>query len=169
MGFQVKALNACKLVSISAKSYTGASTGELQFSNTLTGSSLTKTITYGAGSTAGRLNVTLDDLGGFGFYIVSLKEGGVEVARRPLLLHCDIDCCLTKLTNELIDCACDCPKCASSLAKAQKVFLLLQSALSTADIMSGSSDSFNSGFYQDISDKYEKAKEICDNSCGCDC
>ena len=58
--------------------------------------------------------------------VISLQGSVYE--KQAVLIHCDIDCCLSKLTNELIDCACDCAKCSSSLAKAQKVFLLLQSA-----------------------------------------
>lgn len=86
-----------------------------------------------------------------------------------VLLHCDIDCCLAKLTNELIDCACDCARCASSLAKAQKVFLLIKSAeyaLTQANLTSGTTQT---GYLEDAYNKYTKAKEICDNSCGCDC
>tara|TARA_R110000851_G_scaffold33102_2_gene88242 strand:+ start:1429 stop:1920 length:492 start_codon:yes stop_codon:yes gene_type:complete len=77
----------------------------------------------------------------------------------PVLIHCDIDCCLAKLTNELIDCACDCAKCSSALAKAQKIFLLIKSA----------EYALTQGNLLDAHNKYIKAKEICDNSCGCDC
>lgn len=54
--------------------------------------------------------------------IIVTTVAGTEVDRKTVLLHCDIDCCLTKLTNELIECSCDCAKCASSLAKAQKYY-----------------------------------------------
>ena len=56
---------------------------------------------------------------------------------------------------------------AKTMAKAQKVFLLLQSAQSAVEI--ASTDVNNTGYYKDILAKYNKAKEICDNSCGCDC
>ena len=88
---------------------------------------------------------------------------------KSTLLHCDIDCCLTKLTNELIDCACDCAKCASSLAKAQKVFLLIKSADYAIIQANDGTTSARPGFLQDANSKYLKAKEICDESCGCDC
>ena len=81
--------------------------------------------------------------------------------RYAVLINCDIDCCLTKLTNELIDCSCDCAKCASSLAKAQKVFLLVQAN----DAGTGT----RSGYINDANTKYLKAKEVCDDSCGCNC
>tara|TARA_R110002051_G_scaffold315633_1_gene394175 strand:+ start:61 stop:645 length:585 start_codon:yes stop_codon:yes gene_type:complete len=95
--------------------------------------------------------------------------GGIVIYSYPVLLHCDIDCCLAKLTNELIDCACDCPKCASSLAKAQKVFLLIKSAeyaLSQAHVASLGNVS---GYLLDAHNKYMKARQVCDNSCGCNC
>ena len=94
---------------------------------------------------------------------------GNELDQKSVLLHCDIDCCLTKLTNELIDCACDCAKCSASLAKAQKVFLLIQSADYAIVQANDAPDGTRSGFLQDANDKYLKAKEICDESCGCDC
>ena len=53
------------------------------------------------------------------------------------------------------------------MAKAQKIFLLLQSAQSAVEI--AGTDVNNTGYHRDILDKYNKAKEICDNSCGCDC
>jgi len=105
-----------------------------------------------------------------GIVTVILKtQAGNEINRESVLLHCDIDCCLTKLTNELIDCACDCAKCASSLAKAQKIFLLIQSADYALIQANDASSSSRPGFIQDANSKYLKAKEICDDSCGCDC
>tara|TARA_R110002020_G_scaffold466708_1_gene689430 strand:- start:3381 stop:3905 length:525 start_codon:yes stop_codon:yes gene_type:complete len=87
----------------------------------------------------------------------------------PVLIHCDIDCCLAKLTNELIDCACDCAKCASSLAKAQKIFLLIKSAeYALAQAQSANAGNI-SGYLLDAHNKYMKARQICDDSCGCNC
>ena len=168
--FNIKVANACKLVTVRAKSFSGATTADLKFNN-LDGMALyTQSVTYSGSPLQVQINVNVANLpASNGAYQVSLWEGGVEVARRPLLIHCDIDCCLAKLTNELIDCACDCPKCSSALAKAQKVFLLLQSALSTVELGSTNQGQFNSGYYQDIVDKYIKAKQICDDSCGCNC
>ena len=105
-----------------------------------------------------------------GIITVILKtQTGNEISKQTVLLHCDIDCCLTKLTNELIDCACDCAKCATSLAKAQKIFLLLKSADYAIVQANDAADAQRPGFIEDAQNKYIKAKEICDNSCGCDC
>ena len=168
MAFNVSVHNSCKIVTVRAKAYTGASTADIVFTDLNSGAVYTSTVTYSAG--LAQQNVPVANLpAANGAYKVCLKEGGVEQACRALLINCDIDCCLAKLTNELIECACDCPKCASALAKAQKIFLLLQSAISSVGLTYTSSGGFNSGYYQDILSKYLKAKELCDNSCGCDC
>jgi len=101
--------------------------------------------------------------------IILTTAAGTEVDRKTVLLHCDIDCCLTKLTNELIACSCDCAKCSSSLAKAQKVFLLLQSADYAVVQLNDAAMGSKPGFILDANTKYLKAKEVCDDSCGCDC
>jgi len=82
------------------------------------------TLSFTGTDSIGRINLdTLANLGAKnGLFIVRLIEDGTEQVRKPLLNHCDIDCCLAKLTNELLACECDCAKCASSLAKAQKIF-----------------------------------------------
>ena len=88
--------------------------------------------------------------------VISLQGSIYE--KQAVLIHCDIDCCLSKLTNELIDCACDCAKCSSSLAKAQKVFLLLQSADYAIVQANDTSDAaVRSGFITDANSKYLKA------------
>ena len=51
----------------------------------------------------------------------------------------------------------------------QKIFLLLQSALSAVDLANTMEGSVNMGYYIDILKKYKKAVELCDSSCGCDC
>tara|TARA_R110000744_G_scaffold111872_4_gene210056 strand:- start:196 stop:726 length:531 start_codon:yes stop_codon:yes gene_type:complete len=101
--------------------------------------------------------------------VILVTQSGVELSKSSVLLHCDIDCCLTKLTNELIDCSCDCVRCASALAKAQKVFLLLTSADYAITQANDGANSVRPGFIKDANSKYLKAKEVCDESCGCNC
>ena len=169
MGFQLQVINSCTIVSASGTSY-GSSTGIITFTDLDSGTTYTQGITWSGAGGSGQTNVLVSNLpASNGVYEVSLSEGGVEVARRALLLSCDIDCCLTKLTNELIDCACDCARCSVALLKAQKIFLLLKSAKSTVELTYTVAGSTNNGYYQDIVDKYKKARELCDNSCGCDC
>ena len=104
-----------------------------------------------------------------GLINIEFYDGSTSISTYPVLLHCDIDCCLSKLTNELIDCACDCAKCASSLAKAQKIFLLIKSAEYALAQTQIANPGNISGYLIDAHNKYMKAKQICDDSCGCDC
>ena len=111
-----------------------------------------------------------------GIIVVKFNINSTVISTGYVLVHCDIDCCLTKLTNELIDCACDCPRCATALVKAQKIFLLVKSAdfaLHQAAVAQSSSASkttgLEAGYLLDASNKYTKALEICEETCGCDC
>tara|TARA_R100001510_G_C7617168_1_gene178998 strand:- start:612 stop:1124 length:513 start_codon:yes stop_codon:yes gene_type:complete len=170
MAFNINVFNSCKFLAIRATQYDPASTSaDIVISNVdpTTPGSYTAAMTYDL-TGKGRINVPTENLNSKnGVFKVCVVENGVEQACKPVLIKCDIDCCLVKLTDELIDCSCDCPRCASTLAKAQKVFLLLASAQSAVEI--ASTDVNNTGYYKDILSKYNKAKEICDNSCGCDC
>ena len=166
MGLNIKVANSCKLISIRAGQYDSTSTSaSINIENLETGVSYTAVMNYTGGR--GAISVPVSNLAAAnGIFKACLSENGYEYVCKPILIKCNIDCCLTKLTNELIDCECDCAKCASSLAKAQKIFLLLESAVSAVEI-AGASQSL--AYYEEIKDKYLKAKEICDNSCGCDC
>jgi|TARA_B110000908_G_scaffold101272_1_gene119413 hypothetical protein len=168
MAFNVSATNSCKIITISGKRYDPTSvTGDVIFTHIESGVTDSVIMNFDAGTGRGRINVPTSTLtSSQGLYKVCLEEGGISYACKPVLLHCDIDCCLTKLTNELLDCSCDCPRCSVALAKAQKIFLLLQSAMSSIEI-AGEEQSHS--YYQEILKKYKKAREICDNSCGCDC
>ena len=176
MALSVPSTRDCKFIS-STVTYSSATatfpmTGYLLFTD------------YAGNSLGQSAQVTITNNGGNASVItpvsnLSISNGVVRVefydsansldGDAALLLHCDIDCCLAKLTNELIDCACDCAKCASSLAKAQKVFLLIKSAEHSLDQISAGSGPIQTGDLVDAHTKYTKAKEICDNSCGCDC
>tara|TARA_R100000808_G_C2135617_1_gene143977 strand:+ start:703 stop:1230 length:528 start_codon:yes stop_codon:yes gene_type:complete len=175
MSLTIQVHNSCGMLTVRSRSYLpvpGAS-GEIQISNYDTGSvsPLTNpTITFSGGGGYGSLNIDVDNLSDAnGLYKICLIEGGVEQVCKPVLISCNVDCCLTDLTNELLACACDCPKCASTLAKAQKIFLLLQSARSAVELAQTADGSVNMGYYKDILNKYKKAVELCDSSCGCDC
>ena len=166
MAFNINVTNSCKILALWSNQYDSSSTqADIVFQNVDTLATHSVVMNYTSGK--GRINVPVDTLPtSNGVYSVCLSENSVQYVCKPVLIKCDIDCCLTKLTNELIDCACDCPRCASSLAKAQKIYLLLQSAEAAVEIASTTP---SSGYFEDILSKYKKAREICDNSCGCDC
>ena len=161
--FNISVVNSCKFLAIRASRNDNSSTqADIIFTYLgSAGGSFTAIMNYDAQG-KGNINVPVDSLPAKnGVYRVCIKEQGVEYGCKPVLIKCDIDCCLTKLTDELLDCSCDCPKCASSLAKAQKVFLLIQAATESVGL-AGVEQS--DGYYLDILSKYNKAKEICDTS-----
>lgn len=169
----IKVVSSCKYLFIKSNAYTaGAATGEVSIralSTGTTSSTSPYTLTYNGANNFGQVMVNVADLpGSGGVYELTIVENGGEVAKKLVIVKCDIDCCLVKLTNELIDCACDCAKCSTSLAKAQKIYLLLKSAETAAENYNVSTLT-NEGYAVDAVNKYTKAKEICDASCGCDC
>ena len=137
MALSLNAAEGCKYLSVII-TYTATSTTVLGLSildadgADVSGTvAPTFTITPGSGPISYPIPVSdLNISNGIVTVILTSQTGNpIQGSEKSALLHCDIDCCLTKLTNELIDCACDCAKCASSLAKAQKVYLLITSAM----------------------------------------
>lgn len=172
MAFNINVVNSCKILVVRASRYVASSTQATISVKDLTSGSGTGSfvMAYDNSTGKGTINIPVSSLTAQnGVFKVCIEEDGTVYSCKPALIKCDIDCCLSKLTNELLDCACDCPKCASALAKAQKIFLLLQSALSGVELGGTSSTVTSAGYYTELKEKYNKAKEICDNSCGCDC
>ena len=168
-----KVISSCKYLFIKSKPYTaGATSGDIYIRNLQTGTTSSTSpynIPYSGPNNFGQVMVNVEDLpGAGGVYELDIHESGTSAKKQIVIVKCDIDCCLVKLTNELIDCACDCAKCATSLAKAQKIYLLLKSAETAAENYNVSTIT-NAGYALDAMNKYKKAKEICDASCGCDC
>ena len=106
---------------------------------------------------------------GNGVFTIDFKQdpGGNlnTVDTAGLVVACDVDCCLASHAEELMGCSCDCPKCSTTLAKAQKIFLLLNSAIADAGLYNLS----NTGYILGAYNKYLKAKSMCTGLCGCDC
>jgi len=172
MSLNIQAVSSCNYIAISSKSYIGGATGTIEVLDYPGQAVLyTATITFNGVNGLGRINLDATNNLGYknGLFVIRLIENGIEQVRKPLLNHCDIDCCLAKLTSELIDCACDCAKCSSTLAKAQKIFLLLDAADTAIALVNQPNQYASGAIFSDIYDKYAKAKELCDDSCGCDC
>ena len=174
MALRSRSVSSCKYISVQASRYSStATTATLNLIDAATNLQVdTAVITYPSGNGSVTYNFAAPgsgaDSANGGVYIIHLLENNIIQARHILVLHCDIDCCLVKLTNELIACECDCARCAKSLAKAQKIFLLLNSAKTAAE--TGNNDQTNiAALTRDAYNKYKKAKEICDLTCGCNC
>ena len=171
MAFNIKVLNSCQFLAINVSRYdVNVTQADIVLTNVDTNTSYTAVVSYDVTTGKGRINVPISNLpSDNGVYRICVVEAGTTQACKPALIKCDIDCCLVKLTNELIDCACDCPKCSSALAKAQKIFLLIKSAEYALTQAQTSLPGNTAGYLLAAHSKYIKAKEICDNSCGCDC
>ena len=170
MALDINITNFCNDVSLAIIPISPATSGKVTITSLTSNISKKYSVTFSGPTT--NLVIASASLpnDGEGAYMVKLEENGETTHSKAMLIHCNIDCCLTKLTNELLACDCDCPRCSKALAKAQKVYLLLQSAIAKVDEVNSLRDLGNeTGYFDDIQEKYKKAKEICDGSCGCDC
>ena len=175
MALTVSGSPTCEQVNIIADYYRASTSATMTFgvvnasgANVLNITSPNFTVTASSGAISYPLLVSDLSITNGIVTVISYIDGA-EQDRKSVLLPCDIDCCLAKLTNELIDCACDCAKCSSTLAKAQKIMLLLKSAEYSLKQGNTVGTTLQTGYIQDAHNKYTKAREVCDNSCGCDC
>jgi|TARA_B110000908_G_scaffold127905_1_gene150136 hypothetical protein len=175
MSLQAVASNTCEQINIISDYYSASTSTVLTFgvvdasnTNILNITSPNFAVTASSGVVSYPLLVSDLNLKRGVVTVVSYINGA-EKDRRSVLLNCDIDCCLSKLTNELIDCSCDCARCSKTLAKAQKVMLLIKSAEYAVKQSNKVITTLQTGYITDASNKYNKAREVCDNSCGCDC
>jgi|TARA_R100001530_G_scaffold135952_2_gene114648 hypothetical protein len=169
MSLQTTLISDCSSVTVQVNdTLSGGSSGDsiqlIDYSGTY--STVTQTVT--GLPVSGFMDVVIT-VPGNGVYTIDFKQdpggGSITVDTVGLVVSCDIDCCLATWTEELMGCSCDCPKCSSTLAKAQKVFLLINSANANA----GAYDLSNTGYITGAYNKYLKAKEMCTGLCGCDC
>jgi hypothetical protein len=103
------------------------------------------------------------------FHIIHKADNAV-VSHSAVLGVCDILCCLAKKIDDLLDCNCDCTKCASQLAEAQKIFLLIKAA--EAELAAYSRGGIlldTEAAIANAEKKYNKAVEMCGGHCGCNC
>ena len=164
MALKVSMTNDCKKLLIKVLNSQSGVNNELKITN----GSYSTSLDFPGGQVTYTTLVLTSTIGtDVGVFHIQHLEDGNMVSHAAVVAPCDVLCCLAKKIDELLDCNCDCSKCATQLAEAQKIFLLLQSAKSAVELASVNTD--NSGYYSDILSKYKKAREICDNSCGCDC
>jgi len=94
-----------------------------------------------------------------GVYMFSATDG-TNVATGGVVAACNLDCCIANEINDFLSCPCD-PTESPKLEKATKILLLREGA--EAD-MSASIQNPDNALA-----KFNKAVEICNNSCGCGC
>jgi len=103
-----------------------------------------------------------------GIYQIELKDSAGIIHYTGAFAPCVLECCISKKVSSILTCDCGCSKCDSALLQAERVSLLLQSI--KADLSQiGNFLAENSALYAAAQRKYEKALELCSDSCGCNC
>lgn len=154
----------CKYISVVATDTTNGVylTGDVVVTDPFGGvTTITSSITFASAGATNTVAVSLAS-GSNGVFIIELKQNSVVVTSTAVVVHCNVDCCLAKLTDELV--GCECAKCNPTLIKAQRVFLLIKSAEESAKNFNG----INGGYLNEAYNKYKKAVDLCGSGCGCD-
>ena len=103
-----------------------------------------------------------------GIITLLMQDSAGNTSSAAILSSCELDCCLAQKVLDLTECT-DCnPKCSDKLAKAQKIFLYIE-AIRTMLAQLGDDITQNEGVISQAIDTYNAAKELCSDSCGCNC
>ena len=128
---------------------------------------------YDISTSGGYLNTFTISLPGVigddpGVVTILMQDSAGNTSSAAVLVSCELDCCLAEKVLDLTHCT-DCnPKCSDKLAKAQKVFLYME-AIRTMLSQLGDDITQNEGVISQAIDTYNAAKELCSDSCGCNC
>jgi len=163
MGLSVKITNDCKSIIIGVSGAV-ANNGTV----TVTNGSHVYTTAVVVSANISILIATADVGVKNGVFRVDYVENGAALFQSAVIGNCDILCCLAKKVDKLLACNADCVKCASELAEAQQIFLLMKSAETELSSMTGGASS-SLAIIENAAKKYNKAAEICGGHCGCNC
>jgi len=158
----------CRFMSISV---TGA-TSQAEVSITVSDGSNSYLISADANlsgnyTTAIYLSTTVGSQAGV-FEITAIDSGSGTIAYAGALGKCDLDCCIAKKVDSLLGCDCSCTKCNDTLIVAERVHLLI-AAIETELAQIGGDEAANTAIITNSRGKYNKALELCSDSCGCNC
>lgn len=99
----------------------------------------------------------------FNFEFISNYGETNYITTAYVLGTCSIDCCMANLVSSVIDCSCGCEceddTCNATLKKVEKILVLIKCAV--IDVTTGDTASALT--------KYNKALELCDSTCDCNC
>lgn len=94
----------------------------------------------------------------FKFEMIEDAEGGTSVFTY-VLGTCAIDCCMANLLGTVINCNCEGGDCHDVIRKIEKILILIRCAVVDAA----------NGDIAAAQEKYNKAAELCDSTCDCNC
>lgn len=118
-------------------------------------------------TTAIYLSTTVGSQAGV-FEITAIDSASGTIAYAGVLGKCDLDCCIAKKVDSLLGCDCSCTKCNDTLIVAERVHLLI-AAIETELAQIGGDEAANTAIITNSRGKYNKALELCSDSCGCNC
>jgi len=118
-------------------------------------------------TTAIYLSTTVGSQAGV-FEITAIDSASGTIAYAGALGKCDLDCCIAKKVDSLLGCDCSCTKCNDTLIVAERVHLLI-AAIETELAQIGGDEAANTAIITNSRGKYNKALELCSDSCGCNC
>jgi hypothetical protein len=148
----------CKEIAINFSLPLNTPTGQYTLKIESNGTTTTEEVSYITNYSIIK-TVILDTVG---VVVVSIVNSAGEVlVTKAAVATCQIDCCIAKLIESAINCTCKCDKCKEELDRAEKIFLLLQSAVYIAEATPNN--------IKDAQDKYAKASELCTEVCACGC
>ena len=164
---RVTLTNDCKRIIVKVKNPDTAVSNSIVISN---GENEIEPINFAGGNTFSTVILPSSLATDSGVFHIKHVADGKVVNQTVVIGTCNILCCLAKKIDELLDCACDCTKCAAQLAEAQKIFLLIKSAESElAAYASGHVLLNTEAVIANAEKKYNKAVEMCGGHCGCNC
>lgn len=103
-----------------------------------------------------------------GIFEISGTDSNGDVAFAGAFGKCALNCCVAKKVDSLLGCDCGCNKCNNTLIQAERVNLLTVGIES--DLMQIQNNlEVNAIIYETAKKKYNKALELCSDSCGCNC
>jgi hypothetical protein len=142
------------------------STAQYSSPMTITFENLTNSevnLLYGQNETPTELDAIIEGItsfnGLFNFTLIDNIEEAVETPASYVLGTCAIDCCMANLLNPVINCNCEGGDCHDTIRKIEKILILIRCAVVDAA----------NGDIAAAQEKYNKAAELCDSTCDCNC
>ena len=105
---------------------------------------------------------------GDGIFEIELKDSAGIVHYAGAFGTCALDCCISKKVSSILGCDCGCSKCNKHLLTAERVNLLILAIETNLGRISNDVIA-NSAMYTLSKSEYEKAVDLCSDSCGCSC
>jgi hypothetical protein len=102
---------------------------------------------------------SITNLNGLYKFEMIADDMSVETHSCYVLVTCAIDCCMANLLGTVINCNCEGGDCHDVIRKIEKILILIRCAVVDAA----------NGDIAAAQEKYNKAAELCDSTCDCNC